>query len=66
MERRLQYAGILVILGLMVEVLCLFWTRPIAFVIFLALGGLLLGFGMCLYLFSLVAKINPTNLERER
>ena len=66
MERRLQYSGILVILGLMVEVLCLFWTRPIAFVIFLALGGLLLGFGMYLYLFSLVAKINPTNLERDR
>jgi hypothetical protein len=53
-ERRLQLSGILLILGLFVEAVCLFWTRPIAFVLFLCIGGLLLGFGILLFLFSLV------------
>jgi hypothetical protein len=60
MERRVQYSGILVILGLLVEVLCLFWTRPIAFVFFMGVGGLFLGLGVVLYLFSLVSA-NPSS-----
>jgi len=56
MERRLQLSGILVILGLFVEALCLLWTRPIAFVLFLGVGGLLLGLGILVFLFSLVSK----------
>jgi hypothetical protein len=55
LERRLQFSGILLILGLFVEAVCLFWTQPIAFVLFLAVGGLLLGLGTLLYLFSLVS-----------
>jgi hypothetical protein len=55
MERRLQVSGILLILGLMVEALCLLWTRPLAFVLFLGLGGLLLGLGILVFLFSLVS-----------
>ena len=56
MERRLQLSGILLILGLLVEALCLFWTRPLAFVLFLGVGGFLLGFGVLVFLFSLVSK----------
>jgi hypothetical protein len=59
LERRLQFSGVLVILGLLVEALCLFWTRPIAFVLFLAVGGLLLGLGILVYLFSLVSRNQP-------
>ena len=59
MERRLQFSGLLLILGLLVEALCLFWTRPIAFVLFLGVGGLLLGLGIFLYLLSLVSKNQP-------
>jgi len=56
MERRLQFSGIFLILGLLVEALCLLWTRPIAFVLFLGVGGLLLGLGILVFLFSLVSK----------
>ena len=56
MERRLQLSGILLILGLLVEALCLFWTRPLAFVLFLGVGGFLLGFGILVFVFSLVSK----------
>ena len=55
-ERRLQLSGILLILGLLVEAVCLFWTRPVAFVLFLGIGGLFLGFGVLLFLFSLVSR----------
>jgi hypothetical protein len=59
LERRLQFSGILLILGLFIEALCLFWTRPVAFVLFLGVGGLLLGLGMLLYLFSLISRNQP-------
>ena len=59
LERRLQFSGILLILGLLVEALCLFWTRPIAFVLFLGVGGLLLGLGALQFLFALVSRSQP-------
>ena len=55
LEKRLQIAGTLVILGLLVEALCLFWARPISFVIFIAVGGLLLFLGILVYLYSLIS-----------
>jgi hypothetical protein len=59
LERRLQLSGILLILGLLVEALCLLWTRPLAFVLFLSVGGLLVGLGILLYLLSLVSRSQP-------
>ncbi len=55
LERRLQIAGAFLIVGLVTEALCLLSPRPIAFVIFVAVGGLLLFAGMAVYLFSLVS-----------
>jgi len=59
MERRLQFSGIFLILGLLVEALCSLWTRPLAFVLFLGVGGLLLGLGILLFLYSLVSRNQP-------
>lgn len=53
-EKRRQVAGVFIVLGLVIEALCLIWFTPIAFVIFVAVGGLLLFVGIVLYLFSLV------------
>ena len=53
LERRLQIAGILINLGLLTEAICLTWTRPAAFVVFVGLGGLLIAAGILLYLYSL-------------
>jgi hypothetical protein len=55
LAKRLQIAGILLILGLVIEAVCLLWARPIAFVLFVAIGGLLLFAGIAVYLFSLVS-----------
>ena len=54
MERRLEISGTFIILGLLVEAICLLWSRPIAFVVFACLGGLLIGVGVLLFLYSLV------------
>ena len=56
-EKRRQVAGICIVLGLMIEALCLIWSTPIAFVIFVAIGGLLMFVGIVLYLYSLVSTL---------
>ena len=53
--RRLQLAGLLVSGGLLVEVGTLYWSHPLAFLAVLGLGGLLVGAGILLYLYSLVS-----------
>ena len=53
-ERRLQFAGIILILGLLVEGLSLLGRGPIAFIVFVGLGGFLLVLGVVAYLLTLV------------
>ncbi|HWO00157.1 MAG TPA: hypothetical protein VNS63_12910 [Blastocatellia bacterium] len=55
MERRLRIAGTLVVLGLLIELISLLWSHPIAFIVFVAAGGLLIGVGIVIYLYSLVS-----------
>jgi hypothetical protein len=56
MEQRLQIAGVLLIIGLVIEAVCLLWARPISFVILVAVGGLFLFAGVVVFLFSLVSR----------
>jgi hypothetical protein len=55
MNRSLRISGILVIIGLLVEALCLVWSRPIAFVVLVTMGGALIGLGVLVFLYSLLA-----------
>jgi uncharacterized membrane protein YccC len=55
LEQRLRIAGTLVLIGLLVELVTLYWAHPTAFLFFLLLGGSLMFLGMVLYLYSLVA-----------
>jgi len=57
LEKRRQVAGVFIVLGLVVEALCLIWSTPIAFVIFVMIGGLLMFVGIVLYLYSLVSNL---------
>ncbi len=54
LEKRLRLAGILVILGLLVEGVCLQWAGPLAFIFLVAVGGFLCTAGVVVYLYSLV------------
>ena len=53
-EKRLRIAGSLLMTGLLIEAVCLLWARPIAFVVFVVIGGLFLFAGLLVYLLSLV------------
>jgi hypothetical protein len=57
LEKRRQVAGVFIVLGLVIEALCVIWSTPIAFVIFVAIGGLLMFVGIVLYLYSLVSNL---------
>jgi len=57
--QRLRIAGILIVLGLIVEFLTLAWNNPIAFMVFLGAGGVLIFVGMVGYLWSLVSQDQP-------
>lgn len=57
-EKRRQVAGVSLVLGLVIEALCLTWSTPITFVIFVAIGGLFMFVGIALYLYSLVSDLN--------
>lgn len=55
MTARLKIAGVLILTGLLIEGLTLTWNNPIAFLVFLGLGGLLIILGILFYLLSLVS-----------
>ena len=57
--RRLQLSGLLVALGLAVEGVTLLWSHPTAFLVFLLLGGSLVGAGVLLYLFAIATFPSP-------
>jgi len=52
---RLRISGGLISLGLLIEAFTLSWNNPVAFLVFLGIGGLLLAVGIVFYLLSLVS-----------
>jgi len=58
-ESRIRWSGILVVAGLIVQMLTLFFTHPLAFVAFLLVGCPLVAAGILLYLYSLVSHNTP-------
>lgn len=60
-ERQIRAAGLLVLLGLAVEAVCLLWAGPLAFILLIAAGFTLIGAGILLYLYSLLShgKVMP-------
>ena len=53
-ERRLQICGVILIAGLLVEGICLLWSRPLAFVVLAGFGGGLIAAGVLYFLYSLL------------
>ncbi|MFY9729052.1 MAG: hypothetical protein WB723_14085 [Candidatus Acidiferrales bacterium] len=54
-EKWLRFAGICLAAGLLIEALCMIWATPIAFIVFVAIGGLLILIGLVVYLHSQVS-----------
>jgi hypothetical protein len=51
---RLRLAGILIVIGLLVQALTLLWNHPLSFVAYMAIGGLAVAIGIVVYLLTLV------------
>ena len=60
-EKRLRFAGVCLAMGLLIEAICLMWATPIAFIIFVAIGGLLIFIGLVFYLRSQVSTSVPAD-----
>jgi hypothetical protein len=58
-ERLLQVSGVLIILGLLVEIASLLWFHPLAFVLFVFISASLTSVGILIYLASLVFVAKP-------
>lgn len=54
-EKRMRWAALLVCAGLAVQIASLLFVHPLAFMAFLVVGCPLVGAGIILYLWSLVA-----------
>lgn len=59
MERRIRRAGLLIALGLLIQLSTLAWTHPLSFVAFLAGGCPLEAAGVLYYLYALVSHPQP-------
>jgi hypothetical protein len=66
MEKRLRLAAALVSMGLLIELVTLFWSHPTAFLVFLLLGGSLIVLGVLVYLLSLLKWTAPRVVEASR
>jgi hypothetical protein len=55
-ERRLRLSGALIALGVATQLATLFWTHPLSFMAFLAIGCPLTLAGVLLYLYSLATR----------
>lgn len=59
LERRLQISALFIVFGLVIGLLTLFWTHPLAFVAFAVLGCPLVLIGTVSYLLSLLPTESP-------
>jgi uncharacterized membrane protein len=53
-EQALRISGALLITGIAVEIISLLWEKPLAFLLFVGVGGALTFLGIVLYLYSLL------------
>ncbi|HST77133.1 MAG TPA: hypothetical protein VLN58_01450 [Verrucomicrobiae bacterium] len=54
LSRRLRLAGGLIMVGLAVQAVSLFWNHPLSFIVFVSVGALLLAAGIVIYLLTIV------------
>ena len=55
LQRRLKIAAYLLVAGLVVEAVTLYWSSPMSFMFFIGVSGALVGLGAIVYLVAIVA-----------
>jgi hypothetical protein len=64
MSKWFRVSSSITILGLVIEIVSLFWIHPLAFALFAFVGASLIGLGILIYLASLVFAVGPANENR--
>jgi hypothetical protein len=59
LERRIRWSGLLIVVGLLLQILTLPLAHPLAFIGFALLGCPLVAAGMLMFLYSLVSPETP-------
>jgi len=54
LQERLKIAAYLLIAGLIIEVITLYWFSPLSFMLFMGVSGTLVGLGIIVYLVAIV------------
>jgi hypothetical protein len=54
LQRKLKTAAYLLIAGLLIEGITLYWAHPTSFLLFISLGSILIVTGIAIYLFAIV------------
>jgi hypothetical protein len=54
LQRKLKTAAYLLIAGLLIEGITLYWAHPTSFLLFISLGGVLIVAGVTTYLLAIV------------
>ena len=65
-DRKLQVSGVILIVGLVVEGLCLLSGSPIGFILFVGVGAFLIAIGILYYLYSLASTASSSANAPER
>ena len=55
LQQKLKIAAYLLIAGLIVEMITLYWFSPLSFMLFMAVSGTLVVLGIIIYLLAIVA-----------
>ena len=55
LQRRLKIAAYLLIAGLIIQAITLYWTSPLSFMLFIGASGTLIALGIIVYLIAIVA-----------
>jgi len=55
-EKRIRISGILIVVGLLIELITLYSPRPTAFLTFMFFGGACLAAGILFFLYALITK----------
>ncbi len=64
MEKLFRISSCLTIVGLVIEIISLWWIHPLAFALFAFVGASLIGLGILIYLASLVFATPSTGENR--
>jgi hypothetical protein len=54
LQQRLKVAAYLLIAGLIIEAVTLYWSSPLSFMLFIGVGGTLIALGIIVYLIAIV------------